>query len=187
MELQSAPSSWPLTSTNRLLATSLAVLAKKCTRHLRSSKFGAIAGDYVTVRSMAFCEHRSILPWKTRENRHPLGFQLPPRPDTFTVPEHPGLVLYPSGGPYHQYTVLSSILKQWGIWPPKGSNLQGFGLPPPPGPSFCPPKTGPKMGPKLWGKNGPKLRNKLDFRSGFFGKKNGRRRFQFLEHRFSLL
>ena len=36
----------------------------------------------------------------------------------------------------------SSILKQWGIWPPKGSNLQGFGPPPPPpGPSVCPPKT----------------------------------------------
>ena len=43
-------------------------------------------------------------------------------PDAFTVPEHPGLVLYPSGGPYHQYTVLSSILKQWWIWLLKGSN-----------------------------------------------------------------
>ena len=46
----------------------------------------------------------------------------PSTPDAFTVPEHPGLVLYPSGNPYHQYTVLSSILKQWWIWLPKGSN-----------------------------------------------------------------
>ena len=46
----------------------------------------------------------------------------PSTPDAFTVPEHPGLVLYPSGGPYHQYTVLSSILKQWWIWLLKGSN-----------------------------------------------------------------
>ena len=62
-------------------------------------------------------------------------------PDAFTAPEHPGLVLYPSGGPYHQYTVLSSILKQWGIWLPKKLNLQGFGLPPPlPGLRFAPQK-----------------------------------------------
>ena len=36
----------------------------------------------------------------------------PSTPDAFTVPEHPGLVLYPSGGPYHQYTVLSLNFKQ---------------------------------------------------------------------------
>ena len=66
----------------------------------------------------------------------------PSPPDAFTVPEHPGLVLYPSGGPYHQYTVLSSILKQWWIWLPKGSNLEGFGppFPPLPGRRFDPPK-----------------------------------------------
>ena len=124
------------------------------------------------MRSMAFCEHRSILPWKTRENRHPLGFQLPP-PDTFTVPEHPGLVLYPSGRPYHQYTVLIWILKQWGIWPPKRVKFAWFWTPPPPppGPSFCPPKMGPKKGLKLGGKNGPKLPKKLDFRSVFSEKK----------------
>ena len=46
----------------------------------------------------------------------------PSTPDAFTVPGHPGLVLYPSGNPYHQYTVLSSIFKQWWIWLPKGSN-----------------------------------------------------------------
>ena len=46
----------------------------------------------------------------------------PSTPDAFTVPGHPGLVLYPSGGPYHQYTVLSSILKQWWIWLARGSN-----------------------------------------------------------------
>ena len=47
-----------------------------------------------------------------REQASTWGFNF--SPDAFTVPEHPGLVLYPSGGPYHQYTVLSSNLQTVG-------------------------------------------------------------------------
>ena len=44
-----------------------------------------------------------------------ISTSTPPSPYVFTVPEHPGLVLYPSGVPYIQYTFLNPVFEQWWI------------------------------------------------------------------------
>ena len=166
-------------------------MAKKCTRHLRPSKFGAIAGDYVTVRSMAFCGHRSIILWKTRENRHSLGFQLPllppPMPLLFLSTPASCCTLPVAPTTSTRSSVRSS--NSGGFGSQRGQISKVLDSPSPPSRTLVLPP------PKRTQKSVQNYGAKMDRSSGtnwpsgpfFSKKKNGFNSFRFLEPRFPLL
>ena len=139
---------------------------------------------------MAFCEHRSIFLWKTRENRHSLGFQLP------LLPPPMPLLFVSTPASCCTLPVAPTTSTRSSV---RSSNSGGFGLqraqiskvldsPSPPFRTLVLPlQNGPKHRSKIMGPKRTEAPEQIGLPVNFFRKKNESRSFRFLERRFPLL